>query len=419
MSKGALKLAGLLGAAAALGLATPARAAMGDGIKLGGSDARLHPFVELGGGYDTNALYRNPGDGVADGAIWLRPGFTWVQPGELVTLELGAAVQRKEHLGETRGRLPRHFGEAYLGLDVNKGGALALSLEDRVQRSMATTAVSFGQAVRANLNELSIAAPWRPGGGALQLTPYGEWIAESFEKVYAGSPCAPGSPELVCADLSKFSYNELRGGAELRWRFLPRTALLLDSSYFARLPNTPRYGAAPAGVRVEAGGSGLVTNHFAATVKGGYGFITEDDRPGKLPRFRLLTVEGEWLPTEGARAKLGYTHDFGADPNQPGLYGAHRVSAEANWAVLRVVGLRLAGVYENRSYFSGGRASPLVRSEVFYVEPSIEGSVTRWLKLAALYGYTSRNSKLPTTANQLPGFDYTRSEASLRATVTY
>ena len=49
-----------------LGAAAPALAAAGNGIRFGGSEGRVHPFVELQLGWDSNVYASTPTTSVSD-----------------------------------------------------------------------------------------------------------------------------------------------------------------------------------------------------------------------------------------------------------------------------------------------------------------------------------------------------------------
>lgn len=96
MSKGTMTRA--LVAAVALGLASDAAAAAGNGIRLGGSEGRLHPFLEVEGRYDSNVLFETSGEAVDDFILHVRPGVTLDVPGD-TELTLRGVLDWAQYLG--------------------------------------------------------------------------------------------------------------------------------------------------------------------------------------------------------------------------------------------------------------------------------------------------------------------------------
>jgi hypothetical protein len=413
MSKGVFGVTAAIAAALLLGRASPAAAAAGNGIRVGGSEGRLHPYLGVEGRYDSNVFFDDAGRQVGDLVLHVRPGIALQVPGETTSVDLNAALDWAQYLGledsATRDDLSKLYGEASLGIGLNRRGSLGLELDDVFRRSTATQTFTFGSAVIANYNTLRLAVPWKPGGGALVLTAGGDWTLETFEPYLDG---------VDTTALSKLGYSDLSGFGELRWKFLPRTAAVLEASYFERLPSDPDLSSEASGVRAAAGMTGLVTSHLAGTLKAGYG-----DTLGSLDEsFRtwLATAELEWLATETASVRIGYGHDFGVDPGltttgRALLYSTNRLSAEARVLMRSRYTLRLAGQWEHRSYeLVEGTSNAVVR-----VEPSVDAQVARWLRAGVGYVYSRRDAERPGLTSSIPGFDYDKSEAWLRLTCTY
>jgi hypothetical protein len=206
------------------------------------------------------------------------------------------------------------------------------------------------------------------------------------------------------------SYNELRGGAEVRWRFLPRTSAVFQTSYFSRVPNDTTVAPEVSGLEARAGFSGLVTPHLGATVKVGY-----MDTLGSTPEpygTWLATLEGEWLATESATLRLGWDHGYGIDPaNVLSVYTSDRVIVGAKYALAGRYGARLDASWERRDYaFQDDSSGDYVR-----VEPALEAALSRWMNASLGYAYSSRTSTFADT----PGFDYTKNVVWLRLVFTY
>jgi hypothetical protein len=416
----------VLAAAVAVGLASPAAASPGNGIRFGGSAGRLHPFLELETRYDSNVSYLATGERVGDLVLMVRPGFELAAPGELTAVQLRAALSWAQYLGlqGDTSDLSRLYGEASLGFGLNRRGAVGLELTDNFRRSASLQALNIGAALISNTNELRLAVPWRPGGGALLVTTSGEWRLETFEPYLEGPLCLADTPACDPDRVADLGYNELRGGLEVSWKFLPRTALVLEGSYFTRVPNADTGGADGSGARVWTGVTGLFSARIAGTIKGGYGDTLGS--LGEAYRTWLANAEVEWLPLETARVKAGYVHDYGLDPGQSTLFGesalfsSHRLYAEGRVLMAGRYTFRLTGQYERRTYeLVSSTSADLIRGE-----PSVEVELARWLRAGIGYAFTRRTTELPAaaltgTGTTLPGYDYDKSEGWLRLSATY
>ncbi|HET8540594.1 MAG TPA: hypothetical protein VFL83_12045 [Anaeromyxobacter sp.] len=413
--------AGLLAALLALA-ATPAGAAPGNGIRLGGSEGRLHPYLDVESRFDSNVYYAAPPPGgvvdvgyVGDLIVHIRPGFNLKVPGERVAVDLDANLDWAQYGGVQENAstdLSKLYGAASLGVTAYRRGTIGLELDDRFRRDPSTSTFVFSGAVISNKNDLSVRAPWRPGGGALVISPSFDWMLETFEPF---NECAPGTPSPPAScdpdHLSNLGYNELRAGADARWRFLPRTSAVFAADWFSRVPNDTALATDVSGIEARAGLSGLVTPHLGATVKLGYANTlgSTAESYGTV----LATLEGEWLASDSARIRVGWDHGFGMEPDPTYyLYTTDRIVLGARYALAGRYGARLDGYWERRGYafVDGSPTADLLR-----IEPTIEAALSRWINLTVGYAYTSRASSF----SDEPGYDYTKNEAWLRLVFTY
>jgi hypothetical protein len=401
----------LLGAAAALalGAAPPAGAGPGAGIRFGGGT--LHPYLEVEPRWDSNVLLEPEGE-VGDLVVAVRPGARFEVEGKRLALRFDGRISVVRYLGlegDTTD-LSRVDGQAELGLEVNRDGVLGLELEDRFTRGTESLSLSLPNAVVSSANVLRLRVPWRPGGGALELSAGGAWIREAFEPWLEGFACDPALPGCDSDTLAGLGYDEYRGAAEVRWKFLPRTAASLRAGWLQRAPNDTTLSQEGSAVKVVGGLSGLVTSRFAATLEAGFG-DTLDSLVEPYSSW-LAKLELEWIAGEGRRARVGWTHDFEFDPGQAtSLYGSDRVSLDARAGFGRFA-LLLEAAWERLDYaFTDGD------SRIVEVEPRLEAAAARWLRLGLGYRYTARSAT--GTLATLPAWDYTRSEAWLTARLEY
>ncbi len=401
----------------ALGVAMPAWGAAGNGIRFGGSDGRLHPFLELEGRYDSNVYVNDALKTAGDLILRVRPGLKLNVPGEVAEVEATARLDFAQYLGlEDSGSkdLSKVYGDASLGITVNKQGTVGLEIDDTFQRSERPRALSLSAGAVSTFNTLSLRVPWRPGGGALTVGFNGAWELETYERFFAGGVVCDDPANPICqADvLTRLGYNELSAGADVRWKFLPRTSAIFEGEFFKRVPFDtqviPGVPNDPAGVRLQAGITGLVTPHMSATLEAGYG-STLSITPS-LSTW-LATAELEWLPTEAGRVKLTYGHDLQAE--RTALYEQHKLGLAARQLVAGRVGLKLGATMRALS-FQGSTGS----STILTVEPGVDLEVTRWLKCELAYAYTDRAASA-VAISKYNVFEYTKNEVWLKAVATY
>ncbi len=393
--------------------AAPASASPGNGIRLGGSEGRLHPYLDLETRWDSNVYYASTTGVVGDLVLHARPGFSLKVPGELVAVDLDANVDWAQYFGlqdSATKDLSQLYAAATLGLTVNRRGTIGLELDDEFRRDPSTSSFVFAGAVISNKNFLSLRLPWRPGGGALVIAPTLDWMLETFEPFTSCDAATQGS-SCDSTVLGKLGYNDLRGGAEARWKFLPRTSAVFEADYFSRVPNDTTLATDVSGVEARAGLSGLVTPHLGATVKLGYA-----DTLGSTPQSFgsvLATIEGEWLASDAARVRLGWDHGFGMEPATVFyLYTSDRIVLGGRYSLAGRYGARLDASWERRAYafVEGSNTGTLLR-----IEPALEAALSRWINATLGYAYTSRDSSFTSG----PGYNYSKHEAWLRVVFTY
>ena len=403
-----LMVAGLL-----LGTSTTALAGAGNGIRIGGADGRLHPFVELEGRYDSNVYVATVGGAaVSDEIVHVRPGVTLTIPGDTTSIDFMGLLDWAQYLGTSDSAtkdLSALFAEARLGVGVNRKGTVSLELTNLFRRSDQPQALSLGAGVISNYNALDVRVPYHPGGGALTLGLGAGWSLETYENRFSGYYCTPTDPACNANTIGKLGYNQISANADVAWHFLPRTSALLEGSYFKRLPNDSAYGTDAAGYRATAGVTGLITPHLAATAKVGYGATT-----GVAPALStwLVLAQGEWLPTEVASVKCTYAHDFAVDPQV--AYDLNRAAVDAKYLAAGRLALGLHAGWERLGY-----ASTSATTTILVASPSVGYEFARWMRGEVAYAYTDRSSTGLTALAFLPAPDYTKSEAWLKLAFTY
>jgi len=400
----------------ALAAASSAAASAGNGIRLGGSEGRLHPFLEVEDRYDSNVYFTEDKQQVADMVVHVRPGFDLTVPGEVFAAELGGSLDWAQYLGmdkpETKDKLSKLYGQAALGLALNRRGVVGFELDDEFRRAQGSTALILSNAVVSNYNALRVRVPFRPGGGALVFTANGGWTLETFESYFTDPICATCS-----GAVGSLGYNEVRAGGELKWRFLPRTAALVQGGWFSRVPNDSA-ASSVSGIEAQAGLTGLVTPHLGATIKGGY-TNTLGLAGGDLSTW-MATLEGEWIATDSASVRLGWAHGLGVDPG-PSLYTSNRVYGGGRMLLAGRYGVRVDANFEKRDYdrLTLGTTPASGSADVLRLEPGFEAGIARWMSASLGYAYSKRTSAFPAGTPKLPGFEYSKSEVWVRLAVRY
>ena len=420
MLKTSMKLGAVLAAALA---AVPAHAAGGNGIRVGGSEGRLHPFLELELRSDSNVMYQYAGGAVGDLILHVRPGLKLEIPSETLAIDGVASLDWTQFLGNddpATKDLSNLFADARIGLGFNRSGSVGFEVQDEFRRSDRPMAFSIPSGVVSNFNALTVRAPFRPGGGALTLGVNGGWLLETYEAALSGVTCNPVvDPLCDTSKLSKAGYNQLQGGADVRWRFLPRTEATLGVALFSRMPSDNTISYEVSGLRADAGVTGLVTAHLAATLKVGYGTTLSVSGPGAgaaAPSVStwLANLSAEWIPTDTATVKLTYGHDFGADPGITyALYQTNRVALDGHIQLAGRFGLGASAGWDRVDYQAVSASTDILR-----FSPVVDAEVLRWLRAEVAYAYSSRSSSGGGTAS-LPAFEYGKHEAWLKVVATY
>lgn len=404
-----------LAAAAAASLALAVQAAPGNGIRLGGSDAHMHPFLDLEGRYDSNVAYTPANQAIADLVLHVRPGLEISAPGELAAFEFNGALDWAQYMGVEKDttNLSKLYANASLAAAFNRNGAVSPRIDNTFARQISTTSLSAASAaVISNQNTLSLAVPWKPGGGALILAAKGQWMVETYEKYGSASP----------GSLADLGYNQYRGGAEVQWRFLPRTTGLLEGGYYARQPNGSTVPGKATGYDAMAGLTGLLTQRITATAKAGYGATTVSDvsaigfAGGTTGSF-LADVGAEWIPFDSLSFRLGYSRTLGLDPTVA-AYAADGVSGGFKVKLADRYVFRTSARYDHFAFkSSSSSAFDGATSDFLRVEPAFDAQLARWLNASLGWIYSSRSSTL--NAVTLSPSSYGKSEVFLKLGLTY
>jgi hypothetical protein len=409
-------LLGVLGPAVARAQQPPV-ASGGNGIKVG--EGRLHPFFDLetrvdsGVGYFPDLTTQDPNDVVAslspELVLRLRPGLKLDVPSSKMELHASGRLEYVRYTGllTKQSTYGSHLeGAADLTVHFNPEGKVGLILADQFLRSDQTRNAAVGAGVLSLFNEARASVPIKPGGGAVEVTPELAWAVEFFQPIGLAIPV--GCTDAVCEPLSvdRFDYMNLRAGANARWRFLPKTALVLDTNLNLRdyLRNT----TSPNALLLSAMGglAGLISAKIAVTAKVGWGYNFGATGGSTF----IAQLEGSYLFSPTMSFKGGYIRTL--DPVAAyGLFRDDRGYVEGRALFGGKTVLHGYAAVDFLHFFDPAepRSDLLITADV-----GPEYQFKPWLVGALGYLLTSRSSSVAGA-----GLNFTRHEGYLRLTLVY
>ncbi|MFT3710110.1 MAG: hypothetical protein QM817_20960 [Archangium sp.] len=292
---------------ALIGTTAAAQVQKAPGFKVG--DGRLHPFLDVDARFDSLVGYFGAQSNVPSSELifHFRPGLKFDLDTPSTFVGFNGSAEYLWYTGLiSPGSIALSRFQANVGLDTkfNRDGAVEFDLGDNLVRSDRTQNPAVGVGVISLFNNVYLAAPIHPGGRALEITPKVGWSVEFFDSLLTGfvSGCS-GNP--ICdPDLVKrANYSNLNFGANARWKFLPKTALMVDvnadwRTYFAG----PTVQADKVIFRSQAGLAGLISPRIAVTLLGGY---AGDFSSGSI-HTGIVTAEFSYTVTEQTRIAVGY-----------------------------------------------------------------------------------------------------------------
>ena len=387
--------------------------AEGNGIKFG--EGRLHPSFGLEGGYDSLVGFGGlgntaPTDVVGDIILHFQPALRFELPSDDVAFDA--------HLGADYNLYAGIPALSYLGLtgdltlDINRRGKFAVQIGDRVVRSDQTNALSLGAGVLSTYNDAHIRGVYRPGGGALEFGVGYDLALELFSARTAGSQFISACPDVnspLCnpALVGEANYLNHSISVDGRWKFLPKTALLLESSIAARTYNDTSGFDVPAyPLRALLGLAGLITTRTTLVFKAGYG-----DALINGPSFRSAIGELEvgYDFSDTAVMHIGAVRTFEPVPSNLAFYEDDRAYFDAH---AQFFGKLLASTYVGYDYLV--YANNVRTDSNLTATVGLDYEIGFWLRVGAGYTYTLRQSTAPGI-----GFNYDRSEVFLHTVVSY
>jgi hypothetical protein len=389
----------------------------GNGLKVG--EGRLHPFFDLETRLDTAVGYfpdlttADPNDVTTslspEVVVRLRPGMKLEVPSSKMAITASAQLEYVLYTGllTKQSTYASHLeGAADVTAHFNRDGPVSFVLADQFVRSDQTHNAALGAGVLSLFNEVRAGVPIKPGGGALEVTPELAWGLEFFQPIGLAVPV--GCTEGVCdpATVDAFDYTNLHAGVNARWRFLPKTALVLDANLDLRsyLQNT----ASPSATLLRAMGglAGLVSSKIAVTAKVGWGYNFGASGGSTL----LAQLEGSYLFSPTMSFKGGYLRELNPVASY-GLFKDDRGYLEARALFGGKLVLHGYAAFDALGFYDPTRP----RSDTLLtLDVGPEYQFKPWLVGAAGYLLGTRSSSVSGA-----GLNFTRHEAYLRLTLVY
>jgi hypothetical protein len=389
-----------------------------NGIKIG--DGRLHVSLLAAIGYDTGAAYYTPTTGtpVLAGDLIVQPSaglnFSLDTANTFVNLSgNGGYVWYPGLITGITTHLSHPIANLTLGTAFNKLGAIEFQLGDTFTFSDQTTNTVAGIGLLSLYNTAYIAVPIHPGGGAIEVTPKFHLDVETFSQLLPQA--LPGcTTDISCnpALVQNMNYLNLGFGLTGKWKFLPKTAVVVDLNFDDRLYLNAQ---APAGspvntstnlpsllLRGTAGLSGLITSRISTLllIGGGGDFATGgatvigQAEVAYLGSF--LTARGGFLRTMTPMPIFGVSTD-------------NRVYAELRTTLLGRLTLSAIGGFDYINYAQATRADIIVSAQAQAIV-----QIVSFFSAGLSYNLSFRSSNVA-----FAGVNYLRQLPMLNLTLSY
>ena len=382
-----------------------AAAAEGNGIKVG--ESRLHPYFDLEGRFDSAAAVVGAGAGsngtklVGDLVIHFRPGVKLESPPDAnFVVQMNAALDYNLFTGfvdaGTR-QQSRLQGNAALDLTMNRNGLLTVEVGDNFARSDRSATAVLGVGVMSLFNDAKLQLDIKPGG-ALEIDPSYHLTTEFFSPLftlYTRPPnCPVGDASCDPNSVSGLNYLNHTFGLAGRWRFLPKTALVLDTSYIIRTYVNGGSGQQIGLLKTMVGLAGLITTHIATVLKIGW---AQDVTTSSYSSI-IAQAEVSYLVSESAQARLGYLRS--ADPvgGRFVTFGDDRIYLDGRVLVGGKLTLRSYLSFDNISFRAGG-GNTARTDKNFTADAGADYEIKQWLTAGVGYVFTNRSSPAGATLN--------------------
>lgn len=375
-----------------------------NGIKVG--DGRLHPYLGLELRYDTAALYSDTNQLRGEVIAHISPGIRFDLQGPALTINLDAKVDYVRYTGWVTpgsGSLSRLQAEATLAARYIKEGPFGVELADQFSRLDRTTNVSLGVGILSLYNDVRLAVPIHPGGGAIEVTPSMSYSIERLDRISLQTVPGCNDPSCDPAFVAGQNYQEFRPALEARWKFFPKTAFVFDTRIHFRTYSSSTNPSASL-IKSMVGVAGLISARVAVVAKAGWG----QDLTGSRGKTVLGQAELTYLVSDTNKLKIGYLHTI--EPVSVfGSYADHRAYGETRLLLSGRLQLHASTGVDFISFTNSPR-----NDTDFSVVVEPEYQVTKWLIITLGYRLDLRSSNQPTVS-----LNFARHEPYLRVLFIY
>jgi hypothetical protein len=400
--------------AALLAAAPFAAAADGNGLAVGDT-ARLHASFETEERYDSLAALGGIGNAQtpvydpADLITHLRPGLRLDAPGAQTSFTGAARLDYEifAGLGGPTRSLSFLAAAADAGLQTGHGGSTTFDLVDHFSRSDRTSNPALGIGTITDSNNLDARLGLLPGGGALELGLGYNFGIEAYELHSAGNVgCAITQPSCDGTKYGGFGSQTHRGTADVRWRFLPKTAAMAEVSWAARSYSSASSNVNTKPLRASLGLLGLITEKVRVVLKAGY----ENTFASTGQNYAGLVGQAElgWEPGITTKVAVGVLRSAESVSDLYGWYSDSRLYASLSMLFIGKLLVTGGANVDLLGFANRGRNDVQSSANVL-----VEYEFNRLLRGGLGSVLTIRSS------SEGGAFNYQRAEAFARLTVAY
>jgi hypothetical protein len=236
-----------------------AGSAAGRGIGIKAGKGRLHPMMNLDLVWDSNPGFQSS-DVVSDLIIRVQPGLSLHLPSDSMDFKVDSRIGYDFFLGldNSATRDWSSFnGDADLMLAVNPNGPYGFTVTDKFSRSSDPSYSGYSQRLDRINNGAKALFHLKPGGGALSFDVGYGFFLDRFD------------------DFSEMNNSGHRFYLTGRWKFLPKTAVVVDcDTDLRRFPESSAGGGKNPdsnSIRATLGLVGQISPTIAVILKAGYG----------------------------------------------------------------------------------------------------------------------------------------------------
>ncbi|HOX45841.1 MAG TPA: hypothetical protein PK668_19730 [Myxococcota bacterium] len=388
--------------------------ARGDGIKAG--PGRLHLGLDLDLVYETNANYAASDGAVGDLILRMRPGLTLDFPSDVVSFLLNGKVGYDYYFGieeSDTSDLSSVVGSADMTVGFNPNGVFAVFLEDQLSRTGDPRYTSLAGKFDRTDNEAKLRFQIRPTGGALQFDLAYGFFLDWFDDLEG---------------MSSYGHRCYFSG---KWRFFPKTALVIDfDADLRRYPNRYESGAHNPdinGIRSYVGLLGQITSSLSIVAKVGYGdTLLEggtnlDGTPYAGGDFRSAVAQVEAsLRFATTFLQLGYSRNFQPVINF-GWFGTDKLYLRFQQQFLGKLNLGADFAFDMLAYGKPINSTATDREDyLLYGGASADYMILDWLSLGLAYQFqVLLTDWTDPTAVGSTELDYTKHAVIFRVVLDY